>query len=142
MTKTAKQTSAGDWTPVSWQQKTATQQAVYPDPEAVQRVVAEIARLPPLVTSWEVESLKEKLGRAARGEVFLLQGGDCAESFDECEPGLIAGKLKVLLYKAVGGDLEISARLDDVVTIDYQAIELPEVVQDEADQIMGSWERR
>ncbi|WP_428267656.1 class II 3-deoxy-7-phosphoheptulonate synthase [Haliangium sp.] len=90
-----------EWTPSSWQQKTATQQAVYPDPELARRVVAEIARLPPLVTSWEVESLKDKLGSAARGEAFLLQGGDCAESFDECDAHTITGKLKVLLQMSL-----------------------------------------
>lgn len=96
-----KQLPMTDWTPESWQQKTATQQAVYPDPEAVQRVLAEMSRLPPLVTSWEVEALKAKLGQAARGEVFLLQGGDCAESFDECDSDRIAGKLKVLLQMSL-----------------------------------------
>jgi 3-deoxy-7-phosphoheptulonate synthase len=90
-----------DWSPSSWQQKTATQQAVYPDREALERVVAEISRLPPLVTSWEVEALKQKLGQAARGQAFLLQGGDCAESFEDCDPQTITGKLKVLLQMSL-----------------------------------------
>ncbi|ACY12901.1 class II 3-deoxy-7-phosphoheptulonate synthase [Haliangium ochraceum] len=93
--------SAAAWSPTSWQEKTATQQATYPDQEALDRVVAQIARLPPLVTSWEIEALKEKLGRAARGEAFLLQGGDCAESFDNCDSQTIAGKLKVLLQMSL-----------------------------------------
>ncbi|GAB4565167.1 MAG: 3-deoxy-7-phosphoheptulonate synthase class II [Haliangiales bacterium] len=90
-----------DWTPSSWQQKAVTQQAVYPDQDALERVLDEMARLPPLVTSWEIEELKAKLGRAARGEVFLLQGGDCAESFDECDSVSITGKLKVLLQMSL-----------------------------------------
>jgi 3-deoxy-7-phosphoheptulonate synthase len=90
-----------DWHPTSWQQKPATQQPVYPDAEAARRVVDEIARLPPLVTSWEVEALKDKLGRAARGQAFLLQGGDCAESFDECDSSAIAAKLKILLQMSL-----------------------------------------
>jgi 3-deoxy-7-phosphoheptulonate synthase len=60
-------------------------------------VLSELARLPPLVTSWEVETLRGLLARAERGEVFVLQGGDCAESFDECESALITAKLKILL---------------------------------------------
>lgn len=93
--------SVPEWTPTSWQTKTATQQATYPDPDAVARVVAEIARLPPLVTSWEVNALKQKLASAARGEAFLLQGGDCAESFESCDSQTVAGKLKVLLQMSL-----------------------------------------
>jgi 3-deoxy-7-phosphoheptulonate synthase len=93
--------SVPDWSPSSWQQKTATQQAAYPDPEALARVVSEISRLPPLVTSWEIETLKSKLGQAARGQAFLLQGGDCAESFEDCDPQAITGKLKVLLQMSL-----------------------------------------
>jgi 3-deoxy-7-phosphoheptulonate synthase len=90
-----------DWRPSSWQEKPATQQPAYPDPEVVARVVEELSRLPPLVTSWEVEGLKSLLARAARGELFLLQGGDCAESFDECDPSAIAAKLKILLQMSL-----------------------------------------
>ncbi len=90
-----------EWSPTSWQSKTATQQATYPDPQAVEGVVAQMSRLPPLVSSWEVEALKKKLAAAARGEAFLLQGGDCAESFDECSPELITSKLKVLMQMSL-----------------------------------------
>jgi 3-deoxy-7-phosphoheptulonate synthase len=86
-----------NWEPRSWRTRTADQQPSYPDPERLDRVVAELARLPPLVTSWEVETLKGLLARAARGELFVLQGGDCAESFDDCEPSAITAKLKILL---------------------------------------------
>ena len=64
-------------------------------------MVCEIAKLPPLVTSWEVNALKQQLGEAARGERFLLQGGDCAETFDQCDSGTIANKLKILLQMSL-----------------------------------------
>lgn len=89
------------WTPDSWQRRVAGQQPMYPDPLAAQAVVEELARLPPLVTSWEVETLRRRLAEAARGERFLLHGGDCAESFDECRPERIAASLKVMLQMSL-----------------------------------------
>jgi 3-deoxy-7-phosphoheptulonate synthase len=86
-----------NWEPRSWRTRTANQQPAYPDPERLDSVVAELARLPPLVTSWEVETLKGLLAKAARGELFVLQGGDCAESFEDCESSAITAKLKILL---------------------------------------------
>ena len=90
-----------DWTPDSWKSKTATQQVAYPDETALRRVVDEMSQLPPLVTSWEVQQLKKGLADAVRGEAFLLQGGDCAESFDECNSNAIAVKLKILLQMSL-----------------------------------------
>jgi 3-deoxy-7-phosphoheptulonate synthase len=90
-----------DWAPDSWQRKAAAQQVAYPDDAALRGVLAQMRRLPPLVTSWEVESLRAQLARAARGEAFLLQGGDCAESFDDCSSEAIAGKLKILLQMSL-----------------------------------------
>jgi 3-deoxy-7-phosphoheptulonate synthase len=90
-----------DWSPSSWQSKVARQQPAYPDSRVLARVIEEISRLPPLVTSWEVEALKEKLAAAARGQAFLLQGGDCAESFDDCRPEHITSKLKILLQMSL-----------------------------------------
>jgi 3-deoxy-7-phosphoheptulonate synthase len=89
------------WTPESWQQKDAAQQVTYPDANAARLVFAEIGRLPPLVTSWEVEALRAELAKAARGEAFVLQGGDCAESFDACGSETIAGTLKILLQMSL-----------------------------------------
>ena len=89
------------WSPTSWQAFRAVQQATYPDRGALDRVVGELGRLPPLVTSWEIERLRERLARAGRGELFVLMGGDCAESFDDCEPAPIAAKLKVLLQMSL-----------------------------------------
>ena len=90
-----------DWTPNSWQQKTAQQQAIYSDPAHLDQVVQTISRLPPLVTPWEVDALKGKLARAAQGKMFVLQGGDCAESFEQCDPAAIAAKLKILLQMSL-----------------------------------------
>jgi 3-deoxy-7-phosphoheptulonate synthase len=90
-----------DWSPTSWQKRAAAQLPVYADMDELRRVVDEMSTLPPLVTSWEVESLKQELSRAARGEMFLLQGGDCAESFSACDAGAIAAKLKVLLQMSL-----------------------------------------
>lgn len=89
------------WSPTHWQSKPAAQQPVYPNRQALVEVVARLSKLPPLVTSWEVETLKRQLAEAARGERFLLQGGDCAESFDECEPSVIVNKLKILLQMSL-----------------------------------------
>jgi len=90
-----------DWTPDSWKAKQALQQPVYPDEAELQRVIGEMARLPPLVTSWEVEAVKQQLARAGRGETFVLQGGDCAESFEDCRSDAIASKLKILLQMSL-----------------------------------------
>lgn len=85
------------WAPDSWLEKPALQQPAWPDRSALEAVQRELATLPPLVTSWEVESLKDRLAEAARGEAFVLQAGDCAESFAQCRPQPIADMLKVLL---------------------------------------------
>jgi len=89
------------WSPSSWTTKAASQQVAYGDPDALARVVEEMGRLPPLVTSWEIEQLRGELARAARGEAFVLQGGDCAESFDDCRSEPIAAKLKILLQMSL-----------------------------------------
>ena len=90
-----------DWHPASWQKRTASQMLPYPDQNKVADVLARLSRLPPLVTSWEVERLKTELAEAQRGERFLLQGGDCAERFDECNSELIAKKLKILMQMSL-----------------------------------------
>ena len=85
------------WSPTSWQTKPMKQRVEYPDRQSLGNVLTVLAKLPPLVTSWEVESLKSQLADASRGERFLLQGGDCSESFDDCQSAIIANKLKILL---------------------------------------------
>ncbi len=92
---------AKDWTPESWKRRTAVQQPVYANRAALDRAVAGLHELPPLVTSWEVLALKRKLADAAEGRCFLLQGGDCAESFSDCNSPLISNRLKVLLQMSL-----------------------------------------
>ena len=90
-----------NWHPASWQAHPATQQPQYLDAALLARVVASLSRLPPLVVSWEIEALRAKLAQAQRGEQFLLQGGDCAESFEDCESDKIAKRLKILLQMSL-----------------------------------------
>ncbi len=90
-----------EWTPSSWQNRPAGQQPAYPDSRALAGAVAQLASLPPLVTSWEVERLKTQLAEAAAGKRFLLQGGACAERFDQCSADIITNKLKILLQMSL-----------------------------------------
>jgi len=89
------------WTPGSWRPLDAAQQPDWPDPAAVERVLAQVAKLPPLVFAGEVRSLQGQLARVAAGHGFLLQAGDCAESFDAFSADSIRDKLKVILQMAV-----------------------------------------
>jgi 3-deoxy-7-phosphoheptulonate synthase len=90
-----------EWSPGSWREKPALQQAAYPSAAELDRVLLELAGLPPLVTPWEIASLKTQLAKAARGESFLLQGGDCAERFAGCNPATITNQLKILLQMSL-----------------------------------------
>lgn len=90
-----------DWSPTSWRSRPASQQPDYPCAREVEEVVGLMSRLPPLVTSWEIEALKAQIAEAAAGRRFLLQGGDCAETFEDCESGNIASKLKILLQMSL-----------------------------------------
>jgi 3-deoxy-7-phosphoheptulonate synthase len=90
-----------DWTPTTWHDKPAGQQPTYPDREALASTVEQLAALPPLVTSWEVERLRAQLAEAAAGERFLLQGGACAERFDQCSAEIITNNLKILLQMSL-----------------------------------------
>ena len=90
-----------DWSPTSWQAKPVSQQPDYPDQQALSHALDELGSLPPLVTSWEVLALRRKLADAAEGRCFVLQGGDCAESFADCNSSLITNRLKVLLQMSV-----------------------------------------
>jgi 3-deoxy-7-phosphoheptulonate synthase len=90
-----------DWAPGSWRARPALQQPTYPDADTLAGVQRELALLPPLVTSWEILALKKQIVEAQEGKRFLLQGGDCAESFSDCESGLISNRLKVLLQMSL-----------------------------------------
>src|SRR5450631_2586262 len=89
------------WSPESWRQRQALQQPEYPDPAALDRVLAELRLLPPLVTSWEIVLLRQQLAEAAAGKRFVLQAGDCAERFSTCTPNRITNMLKVLLQASL-----------------------------------------
>jgi len=90
-----------DWSIDSWHARPALQQPTYHDEVAVERAAAKLRRLPPLVTSWEIETLRRHLAEAQEGRRFVLQGGDCAESLDDCNSQVIANKLKILLQMSL-----------------------------------------
>jgi 3-deoxy-7-phosphoheptulonate synthase len=92
---------AQNWTPDSWQSAEARQLPTYPDPAALDRATATLGKFPPLVFAGEARDLTADLARVARGEAFLLQGGDCAESFAEFHPDTIRDTFRVLLQMAV-----------------------------------------
>lgn len=90
-----------EWSPVSWLQRSYLQAATYADQEQLNKVVEQLSLLPPLVTSGEVKNLKAEIARAGRGEAFILQGGDCAESFNDCRSEVISNKLKIILQMSL-----------------------------------------
>ena len=89
------------WSPASWREKPAVQMPTYPDSAAVEAVEAQLSGYPPLVFAGEARSLTSQLALAVEGKAFLLQGGDCAESFAEFHPDNIRDTLKVLLQMTV-----------------------------------------
>src|SRR5690606_1021001 len=89
------------WTPDSWRSKPVVQMPAYPDAKALADVEAQLATFPPLVFAGEARNLKKALARVAKGEAFLLQGGDCAESFAEHGANNIRDFFRVLLQMAV-----------------------------------------
>ena len=89
------------WTPDGWRSKPIGQVPEYPDREALAKVEAELVRFPPLVFAGEARKLKKQLAKVAAGEAFLLQGGDCAESFAEHHPDHIRDFFRVFLQMAV-----------------------------------------
>jgi 3-deoxy-7-phosphoheptulonate synthase len=89
------------WSPGSWRSRTAEQQPDWPDLGAVESTLKVLSSLPPLVFAGEARALTDQLGAVARGEAFLLQAGDCAESFDGFSADAIRDKLKVILQMAV-----------------------------------------
>lgn len=89
------------WTPGAWRQRPARQLPAYPDARALAAAEAQLAAWPPLIFPGEADALRERLARVARGEAFLLQGGDCAESFDELGGATVADTFRVILQMAV-----------------------------------------
>lgn len=100
-----------DWSTSSWRNKVALQQPNYPDAEKLAEVEKTLANLPPLVFAGEARSLEERLAEAAMGRAFLLQGGDCAESFKEFNAVNIRDTFRVLLQMSAvlmfGGQMPV-----------------------------------
>lgn len=127
-----------EWTPKTWRDKPAKQLPNYPDQERLEWAEGVIANMPPLVFAGEARNLKKNLAEACHGNAFVLQGGDCAESFAEFQTNKIRDTFRVLLQMAVvmtfGGSMPIvkmgrmagqfaKPRSSDTETID--GVELP-----------------
>ena len=92
---------AAAWSPASWRERPIWQAPEYPDAAALTGMEAKLRQCPPLVFAGEARRLQTALGKVAAGEAFLLQGGDCAESFDEFHANLIRDTFRTLLQMAV-----------------------------------------
>ncbi|MBT8154461.1 3-deoxy-7-phosphoheptulonate synthase class II [Epibacterium ulvae] len=90
-----------EWQKSKWRNKPRVQMPDYTDAAALEAVEAKLSKFPPLVFAGEARRLKEHLGAAGRGEAFLLQGGDCAESFDQFSADAIRDTFKVMLQMAL-----------------------------------------
>jgi 3-deoxy-7-phosphoheptulonate synthase len=89
------------WKPNSWRDFPIKQQPTYNDPEEVKAVEAELASYPPLIFAGEARNLKRDLTKAGRGEAFIVQGGDCAESFGDFNADVIKNMFKLILQMSV-----------------------------------------
>jgi len=92
---------AAIWAPDSWKKAEARQLPTYPDAQALDATTAQLASYPPLVFAGEARNLTAELAQVAEGKAFLLQGGDCAESFAEFHPNYIRDTFRVILQMAV-----------------------------------------
>ena len=95
------QNAGKQWSPASWRTKPVQQMPVYKDAQALKAVEAELASMPPLVFAGEARNLQAKLAEVAEGKAFLLQGGDCAESFSEFSANKIRDTFRVILQMSV-----------------------------------------
>ena len=93
--------TAARWTPASWRDCPIRQVPTYPDVAKLEAMEARIAKYPPLVFAGEARRLRESLAQAAEGKAFVLQGGDCAESFSDFTANTIRDTFRVLLQMAV-----------------------------------------
>ena len=92
---------AKDWSPTSWRSRPIKQQPLWPDQADLERALKQIAGYPPLVFAGEARSLQAGLAKVAAGNAFLLQAGDCAESFEDFSADNIREKLRVILQMAI-----------------------------------------
>ena len=110
-TSTTTQNPNPKWSLDSWKAKKALQQPEYPDLNELDSILKTLESFPPIVFAGEARSLEERLGQAAMGNAFLLQGGDCAESFKEFSANNIRDTFRVLLQMSVvlmfGGQMPI-----------------------------------
>ena len=130
---------AQSWSPSSWRARPALQMPQYPDAAALEAALAELRQLPPLVTSWEIFALKKQLAEAQEGKRFLLQGGDCAETFvDNTEPHIKAN-IRTLLQMAVvltyGASLPVVKT--KLVCFDTAIVDLTDDLADPVDVLFG-----
>jgi 3-deoxy-7-phosphoheptulonate synthase len=100
-TPPARAASQGPWNPHSWRDCPIRQVPTYPDPTKLQDMEARLGKYPPLVFAGEARRLKAQLALAAEGKAFVLQGGDCAESFSDFTANIIRDTFRVLLQMAV-----------------------------------------
>ncbi|MEJ8826158.1 3-deoxy-7-phosphoheptulonate synthase class II [Variovorax humicola] len=89
------------WSPASWRRFPAAQMPNYPDPVALEGAGRQLSVWPPLIFGGEAATLRERLVQVSRGNAFLLQGGDCAESFDDLSAGTVRDSFRVILQMAV-----------------------------------------
>ncbi|MEO1008985.1 MAG: 3-deoxy-7-phosphoheptulonate synthase class II [Planctomycetota bacterium] len=89
------------WTHDSWRDRPHAHGVAYADATHLARVTERLSQLPPLVTSWEIERLKDQLAQVQRGERLVIQGGDCAETLADCRPRVITSTLKILLQMSL-----------------------------------------
>ncbi|MEQ9259739.1 MAG: 3-deoxy-7-phosphoheptulonate synthase class II [Roseovarius sp.] len=90
-----------EWKKSGWRSKPRVQMPDYTDPDALAQVEAQLSKYPPLVFAGEARRLRKQLGAAAQGKAFLLQGGDCAEAFDQFSADAIRDTFKVMLQMAM-----------------------------------------
>jgi 3-deoxy-7-phosphoheptulonate synthase len=90
-----------EWHPLSWQTKADSQPIEYPNSTELSKAVERLAELPPLVTPSEIDSLKRQLKLAGEGKAFILQGGDCAERFDDCNELNISQHLQLMMQMSI-----------------------------------------
>lgn len=91
----------GVWSPSSWRAKPVDQMVEYKDPAALEDALAKAKALPPLFSPGETDALRAQLADVAAGKRFLLQGGDCAERFADCNSDAIEQKLKIMLQMSL-----------------------------------------
>ncbi len=94
-------TNMNSWTPGSWRTKPVKQMPTYADMKELAEAEARLAKMPPLVFAGEARNLKKRLAQVAKGEAFLLQGGDCAESFAEFSANNIRDTFRIILQMAI-----------------------------------------